>query len=160
MPDYKNGKIYCIKCNTSGKQYIGSTAQKTLNQRLSKHKSDLNSATNCMSRYVLENNDYDMILLEHYPCNSVEELKQREQYYLDTIECVNKNKCWLSEEDKQNYFKNYYIENKTALLERKAQVFKCICGCNYTHSHRMRHFKTKKHLNFISSNNNNANTEN
>ena len=37
MPDYQQGKIYKIVCNTTGLLYIGSTTQKFLSSRLSGH---------------------------------------------------------------------------------------------------------------------------
>ena len=43
--DYKNSKIYRIVCNTTNKQYIGSTTQ-PLFKRLSKHKCNYNEYLN------------------------------------------------------------------------------------------------------------------
>ena len=40
MVNYANGKIYRIVCNTTGKQYIGSTTR-PLSERLNGHKKDL-----------------------------------------------------------------------------------------------------------------------
>jgi hypothetical protein len=70
--NYKNGKIYKILCNLSGKVYIGSTCMPQLSQRLAKHKCDykryLQGKTNkMMSSYeVLKNNNYEIVLLELY----------------------------------------------------------------------------------------------
>jgi len=135
----------------TGKQYIGSTTQQ-LCQRMSKHKADLNTK-NCMSRYVLENNNYIIELLELYPCNNVDELTKREQYYIDSVDCINKNKAWLTEEQKQNYGKYYYNENREQMLQKKAKKCQCCCGLEYTYAHKSRHLNSIKHSVFLSHNN-------
>ena len=37
----------------------------------------------------MENDDYDIILIEDLPCNSKDQLFARERYYTNEIECVN-----------------------------------------------------------------------
>ena len=89
MPDYQLGKIYKIIDNTNDDIYIGSTAEKTLAHRLCKHKSDFKrwkeGKSNYVSSYkIIENGNYDIILLESCPCNNRDELKAREKYYIQT----------------------------------------------------------------------------
>lgn len=117
MVNYKNGKVYKIVCNESGLCYVGSTCEKYLSTRLSKHKSDykkyLHDDTNhyyVTSYEVLKLNNFDIILIEKYPCESKEELYARERFYIETTECVNKYvPCRTSQE--------YYKDNKEKLLE-------------------------------------------
>ena len=57
--DYKNGKIYRLVCNTTGKQYIGSTCS-TLCKRLYEHKHKYKQWLNgkrglTTSFYIIEN---------------------------------------------------------------------------------------------------------
>jgi hypothetical protein len=85
---YQNGKIYKIVCNITGKQYIGSTC-KTLSQRLSGHKSDYKrfnegKSGNTKSFDILKEEDYDIVLIEVYPCNTKDELHKRERHYIET----------------------------------------------------------------------------
>jgi hypothetical protein len=92
--DYSNGKIYKIVCNTTGKCYIGSTCSPYLSTRLAQHrnnfKSFLKGKFNYVSSYeVLENNNYDIVLLELFPCSCKEELLARERFYIENTECVN-----------------------------------------------------------------------
>ena len=60
MRDYKEGKIYKIVCDNTGLTYYGSTCEKRLSRRLSKHRSDYKSYLNnpeynfCTSFKVLE----------------------------------------------------------------------------------------------------------
>jgi len=46
--------------------------------------------------------------------------------------------------------KAYYETNKDKIKERKALKFDCPCGGQYTYSHKSKHERTKKHLEFIS----------
>ena len=93
MPDYSKSKIYKIICNITGLVYIGSTCQ-TLNQRLQEHKRKykcyLNEKFHYISSYkILENSNYDIILIEDFPCERREQLLSRERYWIENIECVN-----------------------------------------------------------------------
>ena len=94
MPDYSNGKVYKLVCDTTQKIYIGSTTLR-LCQRLAQHKIDFRLYTNGNKRYsisyeILENNNYQIVLLENVKCDNREELLQRERFYIENMECVNK----------------------------------------------------------------------
>lgn len=98
MVNYKLGKIYKIISDNTDKIYIGSTCAPRLCQRLSKHVSCYNNYTNYKRGYyftsynIIEKGNYRIILVEEFPCNKVEELTQREQFYIDLYRdiCVNK----------------------------------------------------------------------
>ena len=94
--DYTKGKIYRLVCNTTGLQYIGHTTKDYLSQRLVKHIGDYKSWLEGKMNYVtsfiiIEMNNYEMVLIEKYPCISEDELKARERYWIENLECVNKN---------------------------------------------------------------------
>ena len=82
--EFQNGKIYTIRSYQTEKYYIGSTNQKTLAQRLGKHRSNYigylkNDTKGYMTSFeILQYDDHYIELLELYPCNSKEELHQRE----------------------------------------------------------------------------------
>ena len=85
MPDYSKGKIYKIVDNTNNNVYIGSTCEPTLAHRLAQHKKDyskyLRGVRGLTASYlILENNNYDIVLLEACNVNSKDELFQRERY--------------------------------------------------------------------------------
>jgi hypothetical protein len=86
MPDYQTSKIYRIVCNETGEQYIGSTTQ-TLAQRLAQHKC---KTSNCKSKKIIERMNYEIVLIEEYPCENKEQLGRRERYFIETMDCVNK----------------------------------------------------------------------
>jgi len=91
MERYQKGKIYRIVCNTTDKCYIGSTCENTLARRLSKHitcyRRWMDQKDNCyISSYeIFDNNNYDIILLENYPCNNKDELHVRERWYIEIL---------------------------------------------------------------------------
>lgn len=134
MPNYENGKIYKIVDNLTGQQYIGSTTQ-TLAQRIVSHinqfkNREIDISSHCCTSYeILKNDDYYIVLIENYSCDSKEELLTRERYFIESMECVNKviptrtrkqylveNKIKVTEQRKQ-----YRLENKELLSEKSKQ---------------------------------------
>ena len=92
--DYSKSKIYKIVCDTTGLVYVGSTIE-ALSRRLSGHraayKHSLKGNNNYVTSFdVLKNNNYKIILIDNYECNSKEELHREERKYIESIECVNK----------------------------------------------------------------------
>jgi hypothetical protein len=151
--DYSTGKIYKLVSTMTDKVYIGST-KLPLNERLNIHlnhyKSFLNKKYHYVSSFlILENDDYEIILIEDYPCETKEQLKDREQFYILSNECVNKNipnrtkkQYYLDNKERiknyyqinkerfKNYyqnnkerFKNYYQNNKEILLENQKNYY-------------------------------------
>ena len=124
MVNYQQGKIYKIVCNTTGKDYIGSTCEQRLSQRLTKHVATYKqylkgNKTYCSSYDLIEKGNYEIILLETYPCNSSEELRMRERFYKDNTECVNINSPISTKEDRRESSLNYYYENKEKVQKYK-----------------------------------------
>lgn len=106
MPNYENSKIYKIVSNGDSKCYIGSTTLKTLAKRLAVHKCQFKKGIKITSGRIIATGDYNIVLIEKYPCNSKDELHARERYWIDHIECVNKGKP-LTEEERTDYYKKY-----------------------------------------------------
>ena len=95
---------------------------------------------------ILENGNYDILLLENVNCENVDQLRARERYYIENLKCVNKrvegrtlkeyreqNKDALKEEKKEYYqknkeyimtkTKNYYENNKEKANERRQTYY-------------------------------------
>src|SRR5690606_33713537 len=92
MPvNYQLGKIYKIISNSTDKIYIGSTVEKYLTTRLAGHIRDYNKCHFVTSFELLKYNDYQIVLIEKYPCNDKDELRAREQYWINNFKenCVN-----------------------------------------------------------------------
>jgi len=129
MVNYQQGKIYKIVCNTTGKVYIGSTCEQRLSQRLTKHVAKYKhylkgNETYCSSYDLIEKGNYEIILLETYPCNSSEELRMRERFYKDNTECVNIYNPISTKEDKQESSSNYYFSTLEYQRLRKQEYYK------------------------------------
>jgi hypothetical protein len=124
MPNYSNGKIYRIFCNKTGLQYYGSTTQ-SLAKRMGHHKTQYIRNGNISSKLILENGDYEIVLVEDYPCERKEQLHQRERFYIETMECVNKqiptrtDKQYREDNKEYNKIRNkqYREENKDKIKE-------------------------------------------
>jgi hypothetical protein len=150
----KVGKIYKIIDNTNGNIYIGSTTQ-TLNQRLNEHKCDYNRYLNnkirkhCTSSEIIKNNNYKFEIIKYVVFEDRKELHQRERYYLENNICVNK---FIPSRTKQQY----YCNNKDYIKEFKKEYnkikFQCECGSLIRKDNKQKHFRSKKHIDFINNN--------
>lgn len=136
MNKFLNAKIYKIVCNTTGLQYIGSTCEE-LSRRLTFHKADYKRYINKTHNYItsfkiIENNNYEIILIENYPCNCKEELFLKEGFHIKNNECVNRVISGRSKKeyikDNKNkikdYSKNYYKKNSDKIKERQKEYYK------------------------------------
>ena len=146
---YEHSKVYKIKSLHTDKVYIGSTIQSLKNRlcgHLVKYKRYQNGKSkNKMSSFQLfDLGDYDIELIEEYPCNNRAELLKREGYWIRNNNCVNRcivgrtrkqyrsdNREQLSQKRKQHYNNNkelilqkkkeYFIKNKEQISQKKKQ---------------------------------------
>ena len=156
MPDYQLGKIYKIDCNVTGKVYIGSTCEPILARRLASHvghyKRYLNGKYHYVSSFdILQKEDYDIVLIESYPCDTKDELHARERYWTNNIDCVNKIKGqgMYNELGEKEFGKYYREKNKYIIHAKKNVKHDCICGGKYTHAHKQRHIRSAKHQQYL-----------
>jgi len=128
---YKNGKIYKIVCNETNEVYYGSTIIK-LKYRINRHR----NSNMCMSRQIINRNNYYYELIEDYSCNNKYELETRERWYIENNNCI--NKIIPTRTDKE-----YYENNKDRLKE----TLTCsICGSIVRKDGIKRHQRGKKCL--------------
>ena len=164
MVNYQLGKIYKIVCNVTDLVYIGSTCEPILARRLAGHMSEYKRyQKGKYKRYlasfdILSNNDYDIVLIESYPCNTKDELHARERYWTNQFKCVNKckNQGLFNELGQKEYFKIYNKKYKTLkedqIHAKECEKHNCACGGSFTHHHRANHLKTKKHQQYLEEN--------
>ena len=150
MPDYNKGKIYKIVDNTNDNIYIGSTCEPTLARRLAQHKKDYSKYIKGVRGFttsflILENNDYDIVLIEDVKCDNKDQLFQRERYYQDSIPNVNKLKNARTSEE------NISVHNLSNKVYENNLKKSCVCGGKYIDniSKRTKHFDTTKHQTYL-----------
>ena len=178
--DYKNGRIYCIRNTIDDDIYIGSTIQ-PLSKRMSVHREAAKSETCKHSIFYSKVNElgienFYIELIENYPCESVEQLRKREGYYIREMATLNyqiagrTKKEYMKEyaeqrkevikEYQKEYKKEWYEANKDKTKEYNKEYYgankdklngKIICACGGKHSllNKSHHEKTKKHQKFI-----------
>ena len=117
MNKYQKSKIYKIVCNITNEVYIGSTITK-LNRRLYKHTSPTN---NCISKNIISRGNYDIELIENYPCENKEQLHIREKHFITTMDCINiRIPAQTGNEIKENrlkYSKEYREKHKDTIKQ-------------------------------------------
>lgn len=124
--NYENGKIYRI-VGANGNQYIGSTTE-TLSKRLARHRKYHKYPRNhgVTSLLILKDDpDAKIILIENYPCQNSEELRAREQYWIEHIEggCVNKVRAYRPPEVVKELAKEYREKNYEKIKQYKHDYF-------------------------------------
>ena len=164
MADYSKGVIYTIRYhNDSSLIYVGSTIQ-PLSKRWYAHKISCfneKSKEYNMNLYqkIRETNDLQnwfIELYENYPCSSKQELNKREGEVIREIGNLNSVIAGRT-------MKQYYEENKNIINEYKKEWYEknkdvinekiiCECGGCYTRIHKERHFKSKKHQDYLLNN--------
>jgi len=109
MVDYSKSKIY--KATGGGLTYFGSTTQ-SLVKRRAVHINDKKIGKNLSINPILECEDCKLELVEDYPCNTKEELLQRERWWIDNNNCVNVKSPIISIEERKKTKKLYQQNNK------------------------------------------------
>jgi len=167
MTDYSQAKIYKIECNITNEVYYGSTTL-SLSQRIAHHK----ARRDCSAIKIIDIGNFNIKVIEEYPCNSKKELEARERWYIENNLCVNeripgRTKQEWREDNKdrlKNFYKQYREKNRDKIKEydkkrneqRKdtQKVYKstkiiCECGCEIRRSDMARHKKSKKHADLL-----------
>jgi len=118
--DYSKGLIYTIKCKdeTITEEYIGSTTN--FNKRKNCHKSDCNNEKSKgynlkKYQFIRDNgswNNWNMIMIEEYPCENKRQLEMREEEIrVERQAKLNMVKSFGAETIEE-YQKEWYEENK------------------------------------------------
>jgi hypothetical protein len=155
MSDYSKGKIYKIISSECDDVYYGSTV-KSLNQRLNLHLQNYKTYLKGERRYmtsfeIIDKSNYEIVLVENYPCNSKEELELREAEYIKNNQCVNKYiPCRTQNEwRKDNHQKTLGYKKKWRETNREKinEKISCeICGYEISKSNIRRHQRSEKCL--------------
>jgi len=181
--DYSKGLVYKLVCLDPNvkETYVGSTTNFTKR----KHSHHLNCicdegiAYNKKAHLFIRENggweNWNMVLIEYYPCETELELGRRENYWIHELQaslnCRNApmygtvkeyreaHKEQQKEYTKEHYQKNiekererqkeHYQKNKEKILSKRKEKFTCECGSVCRISDKITHFKCKKHLAYL-----------
>jgi hypothetical protein len=175
---YHTSKIYTLRSHQCETYYIGSTTQ-PLYKRLYEHRNnkkhyDIGKHHYITSFDIIKYDDNYIELLEEYKCDNKQQLERREGELIreHKEKCVNnkiagRTKKEYAEENKektQTYMKQYQKNNKEDITEYKNEWYankketllehiQCVCGSSYTKVHKLRHERSKKHKQFVETNN-------
>lgn len=144
MRDYNKSVIYCIKSLNQGidKVYIGSSTN--LKRRKCQHKYACNNENNKeynynVFQYIRKNggfNNFEIEVIENYPCNSEEDLKKRERFYIERY-----GENVLNKQLPTQTLKEY--------IEKSKQKIECdICKSIISRSSLVKHRSSFKCLNY------------
>tara|TARA_R110002012_G_scaffold311425_1_gene520926 strand:+ start:137 stop:634 length:498 start_codon:yes stop_codon:yes gene_type:complete len=158
----------CVYKITVGEQtYVGSTCN--FKDRLKNHKhccynTESKGYNYKIYKYIREHSHWDNIkvevLVHLHPKFNKAERTNVEQEWIDYIKpTLNDHKAYTVI-TKKEYNKQNYIDNKDRINEKHKQFYKdnkdkfsekfnCDCGGKYTHNHKFRHLKSKKHLKYM-----------
>ncbi len=110
------GIIYFIKCLETNEIYIGST-KRTLKDRINGHRKQVNHPRPTCSKQIIDRGNYIYDVLEEVEDN--DKLLEREQYYMDTTDCINKQRAVADPDYDKKYQAAYRIKNKEKLKEMR-----------------------------------------
>ena len=140
MPDYSKGLIYqlCCKNPEITECYVGSTTNKT--KRKQEHKSSCNNSNskkynNYKYEFIRENGgfeNWDLIVIEPFPCNSKEELETRERYWIEKLNSIlnsikrpvrtEQDKIDISKTEKKLYYERHKDKYKEYQKNNKEMI--------------------------------------
>lgn len=130
MPDYKQAKIYKITNSVSDKCYVGYTTQ-SLTNRFCAHKSEYltRRTANITLNKLFQNNfdDVKISLVEDFSCDTKKDLLLRRQYWIETLDCGNKQTPLQTDLEKsikrKEYHKKYQDANRERILAQKREYY-------------------------------------
>ena len=161
------GLVYCIHCNETGENYIGSTTT-SLRDRMYRHNE---KRTDCSSKQIIDRGNYDVSILEDNIENDI--LKVREQFYMDCCDnLVNQVRAYRTEEQKieqkkitdtqfkknnpkkvaewnRKWNENNKEKRKEYRRARMSIIITCECGSKFQSQNYTNHFKSKKHQKYL-----------
>lgn len=110
------GFIYSIVCNETGKVYYGSTTE-NVSERIRRHNCSLKSWKEgkyeyCASFEIIERNNYTVSTLETVEFEIKKELYERERFYIENNECINRYLPVQTAEERTEFLRQYALTEK------------------------------------------------
>jgi len=159
-------KVYKIWYDDDPEEfYVGSTKEKRLANRMSKHRQDGKNGKHCkISQLIHEKgNDFEYVQLASCLVSNSDERRMFEQQWIDKLKpTLNQKRAFTDmKEWKKNYSREYYhttakckqqIRSKLQYSMTK-DIRTCICGLEYNYGHsssRYKHYNSEHHTEYVS----------
>tara|TARA_R110000796_G_scaffold137416_1_gene253499 strand:+ start:3255 stop:3704 length:450 start_codon:yes stop_codon:yes gene_type:complete len=136
---------------------------------MAQHRSSFKRGSGTTSRNIIKYGDAVIVLIEKFPCDNKDDIRKRERFWVETLDCVNKNipgrgkkeyqkgyrndhKAQITQyredhkDQQEEYQKQYHIQNKAQIHKRKNTKVGCDCGGRYTYANKAQHFDSDKHF--------------
>jgi hypothetical protein len=174
--DYSKGIIYklCCKDPEITDVYVGSTTQ--FDKRKCQHKTECHNEKRRhyhlnIYQFIRNHggwNNWEMVEIEKYQATDKLDLLKRERHWLEQLEATlnkevpsrtpaeyqkqyyQKHKQVILQNLRQ-YLKQYRQTNKERIAEYKKEKMTCECGSRFRKDDKARHYRTKKHQQYIAS---------
>lgn len=144
---YLNGKIYKFVNDANEIVYVGST-KNTLEKRFSMHKYEYTKTHDHQTyvyKWIHNNGGFESIkikLVEDYPCNSKQELEERERYWIEQLEpTANLN---IPSRSKKEYKQLPEMKQKEKEYRERTRDVRLERGKQYRETHKEEVSQTKK----------------
>jgi len=134
MPNYQNGKIYKLVNSETDEIKVGSTTQ-MLSRRMRGHRTDAKRRDEYKRMNEIGMDKFKIVLLESYPCNNCDELRMREQYYINLLKpALNLQDAYVADpkekakEQRKNspkrkaYEAEYFQKNKEKIYAKRQEL--------------------------------------
>lgn len=124
--DYTNTIIYKIVCRDLEIKncYVGHTTD--FSNRKRRHKCNCKNEIQYVYQFIREHGgwvNWDMIMIEQYPCNNLYEASARERYWIETLSSDLNQLSPPTGLPRNEYKKQYCTKNKDKILENKKQYY-------------------------------------
>lgn len=119
--DYSKGIVYTIMSLTNPSLlYVGSTTSKKDRER--QHRQNSKKDKTKLYQMIRDNGGWKAFIMDiyiEYPCNNKEELRiEEERCRIELEATMNKNRCYLTREEYENYDKDRYMSQREEFLRR------------------------------------------
>jgi hypothetical protein len=135
--------------------YVGST--KDFKQRKSEHKSSCKIKEYKIYQIIREAGGWDkceMIPIEEYECEGLLQARMREEYWRREYNAnMNSIKSHITEEEQIEQIKEKNKAYREANTEKRQTKHECNCGGKYSIMHKARHETTKRHQDYLATDN-------
>jgi hypothetical protein len=153
--DYSKTVVYKLCCKDPSVEliYVGSTTNWT--KRKNMHKFSCTNPNNKkynvkVYQIIRENGgweNFEMIMLEKYPCNDKIESDARERYWLEKLSAI--LNCVVPGRTGKEYRETHKEKIKEYQKEYRKEKYTCGCGSNPTKSHKSRHETSENHQHWL-----------